>query len=80
MNPLRVRIFSALRATQLHARRQAPGAFFASDDDLLGRVTLPEWQALVGFIVSNLRDTVSAANRQAWLERRPTVRRDAAEA
>ena len=67
LNPLLVRIFGALRATQLHARGQAPGAaFFASDDDLLTRVQLPEWQAFVRFIVASLRDTVSAANAQAW--------------
>jgi hypothetical protein len=66
LNPLLVRIFSALRATQLHARQQAPGAFFASDDDLLNRVKLPEWQDFIGFIVSSLRDTVSAANRPSW--------------
>ena len=66
LNPLLVRIFGALRATQLHARGQAPGAFFASDDDLLQRVQLPEWQAFVRFLVTSLRDTVSQANRQAW--------------
>jgi hypothetical protein len=67
LNPLLVRIFGALRATQLHARGEAPGAaFFASDDDLLQRVKLPEWQGLVRFIVESLRDTVTAANAQAW--------------
>jgi Putative 2OG-Fe(II) oxygenase len=66
LNPLLVRIFGALRATQLHARGQEAGAFFASDDDLLQRVKLPEWQAFVRFIVGSLRDTVSAANRNAW--------------
>ena len=36
LNPLLVRIFGALRATQGHARGVAPGAaFFARDDDLL---------------------------------------------
>jgi hypothetical protein len=67
LNPLLVRVFGALRATQLHARGQQPGAaFFASDDDLLKRVQLPEWQAFVRFIVGSLRDTVSAANANAW--------------
>jgi hypothetical protein len=67
LNPLLVRIFGALRATQLHARGQPPGAaFFASDDDLLERVQLPEWQAFVRFMVTSLRDTVAAANAQAW--------------
>ena len=67
LNPLLVRIFGALRAAQLHARGLPPGgAFFASDDDLLQRVQLPEWQAFVRFVVASLRDTVSAANAQAW--------------
>jgi hypothetical protein len=66
LNPLLVRIFGALRATQLHARGQPPAAFFASDDDLLQRVQLPEWQGFVQFLVASLRDTVSAANRGAW--------------
>jgi len=67
LNPLLVRIFGALRATQQHARGQLPGAaFFASDDDLLQRVKLPEWQAFVQFIVASLRDTVAAANAPAW--------------
>lgn len=67
LNPLLVRIFGALRATQLHARGLAPGgAFFASDDDLLQRVQLPEWQSFVRWLVGCLRDTVSAANRSAW--------------
>lgn len=66
LNPLLVRMFGALRATQLHARHQTPGAFFASDDDLLQRVQLPEWQGLVRFIVESLRDTASRANHGAW--------------
>ena len=67
LNPLLVRVFGVLRASQLQARGQAPGgAFFASDDDLLQRVQLPEWQVFVRFIVASLRDTVSAANAQAW--------------
>ncbi len=70
LNPLLVRIFGALRATQLHARGQAPGAFFASNDDLLQRVQLPEWQAFVQFVVGSLRDTVSAANQGAWPQQR----------
>ena len=67
LNPLLVRIFGALRATQGHARGVAPGAaFFASDDDLLQRVQLPEWQGFVRFVVESLRDTVTQANRGAW--------------
>jgi uncharacterized protein (TIGR02466 family) len=66
LNPLLVRVFGALRATQGHARGEAPGAFFASDDDLLQRVQLTEWQAFVRFIVESLRDTVTRSNAAAW--------------
>ena len=67
LNPLLVRVFGALRATQSHGRGEAPGgAFFASDDDLLQRVQLPEWQMFVRFLVASLRDTVTQANRAAW--------------
>src|SRR5512139_768817 len=67
LNPLLVRVFGALRATQSHARGQPPLAFFASDDDLLARVKLPEWQVFVRFVVDSLRDTVTRANAAAWL-------------
>jgi uncharacterized protein (TIGR02466 family) len=66
LNGLLVRVFGALRATQMHARGGAPGAFFASDDDLLQRVQLPEWQGFVRFVVQSLRDTVQQANAGAW--------------
>ena len=66
LNALLVRVFGALRVTQSHARGAAPGAFFASDDDLLQRVQLPEWQGFVRFIVERLRDTTSQANAGLW--------------
>ncbi len=66
LNRLLVRVFGALRATQTHARGANPGAFFASDDDLLRRVQLPEWQVFVRFLVESLRDTVKQANAGAW--------------
>ena len=66
LNPLLVRVFGALRATQQHARGESLGAFFASDDDLLTRIQLPEWQGFLRFIVGSLRDTVKAANAGAW--------------
>ncbi len=69
LNPLLVRFFGAMRATQTHARGGAPGAaFFASDDDLLKRVQLPEWQSFVRFLVDSLRLTVTQANAGAWPE------------
>lgn len=69
LNPLLARIFGAMRATQLHARGQPQGAFFASDDDLLRRVQLPEWDGFVKFLVQSLRDTATHANRGVWPQR-----------
>ena len=66
LHALLLRVFGALRATQQAARGASASAFFASDDDLLHRIHLPEWQGFVRFIVDSLRDTVSQANRGAW--------------
>ena len=48
LNPLLVRVFQALRATERHARGQPVAAYFASDVDLLRRIPLPEWQLPAG--------------------------------
>jgi len=69
LNPLLARVFGAMRVTQLHERSQPQGAFFASDDDLLRRVQLPEWESFLKFVVQSLRDTVAHANRGAWPQR-----------
>jgi hypothetical protein len=66
VNPLLVRAFSEGRAVQERQRGEQPGPFFASDDDLLERIKLPEWQDFVGFIVASLGETVKRANRGAW--------------
>lgn len=66
LNPLLVRAFAEGRAAQERQRGQEPGPFFASDDDLLHRVKLREWQDFVGFIVSSIGDTAKHANREAW--------------
>lgn len=66
VNPLLVRVLGALRATDQARTGVAPGPFFASDDDLLQRVQLPEWQQLVRFIVEAVRDTAASANRAVW--------------
>lgn len=63
VNPLLVRVFSALRLQQQGAQ---PQPFFASSDDLLQRIRLPEWQRFVQWLVGALRDTVTQANRGAW--------------
>lgn len=65
-NPLLTRMLLALRATQRLARGEPERPFFASDDDLLQRLQLPEFQALVQWFVRCLRDTVTATNAAAW--------------
>ncbi len=66
INPLLVRAFSEGREAQLRKRGHERGPFFASDDDLLHRVKIPEWQGFVRFLVASLGETVKAANREAW--------------
>lgn len=69
-NPVLARALGALAALQ------GGGAtgFHASDDDLLQRIALPEFHALVRWIVDRLRDTVAAANQGAWPEAAPALR------
>lgn len=66
INPLLVRAFAQGRAAQERQRGEQPGPFFASDDDLLHRVKIPEWQDFVRFLVSSLGETVKQANMEAW--------------
>lgn len=67
LNPLLVDAFAQGRAAQERKRGVEPGGpFFASDDDLLHRVKIPEWQDFVRFIVASLGETVKAANWEAW--------------
>jgi hypothetical protein len=66
LNPLLVRTFAEGRAAQRRKRGEQPRPFFASDDDLLHRVKLTQWQDFVAFIVASLGETVKQANREAW--------------
>ncbi|MEA2192021.1 MAG: hypothetical protein QOI73_2142 [Solirubrobacteraceae bacterium] len=66
VNPLLVKAFEQGRDAQRSKRGEQPQSFFASDDDLLHRVKLPEWQDLVRFFVASLGETAKNANREAW--------------
>lgn len=70
VNPLLARVLSAMRVTaQLQPDGQAPMAtppFYASADDLLNRVRLPEWQRLVRFMVQSVHATALQANQSSW--------------
>lgn len=61
-NAVLARVFAAMRATRALQGGTGPTHFFASDDDLLQRIELPEWQALVRFIVEGVRDAAASAN------------------
>jgi hypothetical protein len=74
VNPLLVRVFQSMRATDPEAN--AGAAFYASRDDLLQRVRLSEWEQLITFIVDGLRQTVVLANQTAWPEARPGLQVD----
>ncbi len=69
LNPLLVRVFEEGRAAQERKRGEQRGLFFASDDDLLHRVKVPEWQDFVRFLVDSLGQTAKHANREAWAGR-----------
>jgi uncharacterized protein (TIGR02466 family) len=66
INPLLVRVFAAMRAAD--PGNDPDAAFYASGDDLLQRIQLAEWRALVGFIVERLGATVVQANQGHWPE------------
>ena len=67
VNPVLARVFTAMRATD----PQAPaGGFYASADNLLQRVDLPEFSELLRFIAASLQTTVQQANAGVWPELR----------
>jgi hypothetical protein len=66
VNPLLVEVFAEGRAVMERQRGIQAGPFFASDDDLLHRIKLPEWQEFVSFIVASIGRTAQDANQEAW--------------
>ncbi len=63
VNEVLARVFLAMRATD----PQAPqGNFYASADDLLRRIDLPEFQALLQFIAASIQATAQQANAGVW--------------
>jgi hypothetical protein len=66
VNPLLVRAFGQMRAEQERQRGEPRRPFFASDDDLLHRVQIDEWQDFVRFVVASIGETAKQANAAAW--------------
>jgi hypothetical protein len=67
VNPVLVRAFTALRVADIGARNPA---FYASTDDLLSRIELAQFSALLEFIAASVQRTAEAANAGIW----PAVR------
>ena len=71
-NPELVRVFQTLRITEAGGPSAQPAPpFYASRDDLLQRIQLPEWEQLIRFLVDRVRETVVLANQGAWPEAKP---------
>jgi hypothetical protein len=67
VNPLLVSAFTEGRAVIERQRGVEPGGpFFASDDDLVQRVKLSDWQDFLSFVVSGIGATAQAANAEEW--------------
>lgn len=63
INPVLVRAFSAVRLALEGEQRQH---FFASPDDLLSRIELPEFSSLIQFIAGAVQAVAKQVNAQAW--------------
>lgn len=67
VNAVLARAFKAMAAADRHASGSAsPAPFYASGDDLMQRIDLPEWRRLVEFLVDRLQFTVGQANAGCW--------------
>jgi len=66
INPLFDRIFKTMRATDGENRMGDLTCFYASQDDLINRIKLPEWNDFLQFAVASLRDTARVANEGVW--------------
>lgn len=81
INETLARVFSAMRVTREaqtyeEAKEESPSQaeahapsikpFYASEDNLLERIQLPEFQTLIAFIANSLQKTVMNANAGVW--------------
>ena len=66
VNEVLARIFSVMRATDVAQHPERAGSFYASADDLLQRVDVPEFHTLVKFIAQSLQATANQANAEVW--------------
>jgi uncharacterized protein (TIGR02466 family) len=69
INPVLARVFRAMRATEALNNPDAQAdtqGFYASNDQLLKRIDLPEFKQLIQFFARALQTTVSAVNKDTW--------------
>lgn len=67
VNAVLARVFAMMRATDTNAPKGASDSrFYASSDDLLQRIDLPEFHQLVEFIAQALQTTAKQANAGVW--------------
>jgi len=69
INPTLARVFRAMRATEALNNPDSQAVtqgFYASNDQLLKRVDLPEFKQLIQFFAHSLQQTVSAVNKDTW--------------
>lgn len=70
VNPVLAKVFKALRAADARA---STSSFYASADDLLRRIDLPEFGALLQFIAASLQTTAQQANAGVWPQGRHSL-------
>ena len=63
INPVLIRALQAMRSMDTNA---ASANFYASSDDLISRVQLPEFELLLKFIASAVQHLAKQSNAQAW--------------
>jgi uncharacterized protein (TIGR02466 family) len=64
--PTNLVLARAFRAMRVGLDGGEDAAFFASPDDLLQRIDLPEFRQLIAFIAASLQETVKQTNAHAW--------------
>lgn len=63
INPVLIRALTAMRAME---PERGPANFYASSDDLISRVRLPEFDVLLKFIAGAVQNLAKQSNAQAW--------------
>lgn len=63
INPVLVRALTSIRAME---PERGLANFYASTDDLIGRVRIPEFEALLKFFAGAVQNLAKQSNSQAW--------------